>query len=66
MSKTVVDPWQAESDARTLTEHAQIMRDSKRKTAATKVLKQQQKNIGQALKPKAVTRARPKSNKSYT
>ena len=55
--KVISDPWQAESDARTLREHAEICSDSKRVNAAQKVLKEQAKSIDQALsKDKPVKR----------
>ena len=47
--KVMSDPWQAESDARILREHAEICNDSKRVNAAQKVLKEQAKSIDQAL-----------------
>ena len=61
MSKKVADPWQAECDARTLTEHAALVSNKSRMSAATKVLKKQQSDIGQALKPKTVTRSKAKA-----
>ena len=66
MSKKVADPWQAECDARTLTEHAAIVGNKARMTAAAKVLKKQQAEIGQALKPKTVTRPKAKAKAKKT
>lgn len=55
--KVMSDPWQAESDARILREHAEICNDSKRVNAAQRVLKEQAKSIDQALgKDKPVKR----------
>lgn len=55
--KVISDPWQAESDARILREHAEICNDPKRVSAAQKALKEQAKSIDQALsKDKPVKR----------
>lgn len=63
--KVISDPWQAESDARTLREYAEICNDSKRVNAAQKVLKEQAKNIDQALGKDKPVKRRPSSKKTY-
>lgn len=66
MAKRVIsDPWQAENDARTLREYAEICNDSKRVNAAQKVLKEQAKNIDQALGKDKPVKRRPSSKKTY-
>ena len=63
--KVISDPWQAESDARILREHAEICNDSKRVSAAQKALKEQAKNIDQALGKDRPVKRRPNHKPWY-
>lgn len=63
--KVMSDPWQAESDARILREHAEICNDSKRVNAAQRVLKEQAKSIDQALGKDKPVKRRPSQKKTY-
>ena len=62
MSKKMIDPWQAEDDARTLIRHAEVCRDASRLTAAKKVLKKQSADITQALGTKETPQRTSKSS----
>lgn len=63
--KVMSDPWQAENDARILREHAEICKDSKRVSAAQKVLKEQAKSIDRALGKDKPVKRRPKHKPWY-
>lgn len=66
MAKVVKsDPWEAECDARTLQEHAKLMGDKTRLSAAKKVLKEQSKNIDKALGENKPTKRKSKPSKTY-
>lgn len=62
MAKKMVDPWQAEDDARILIRHAEVCKDASRLTAAKKVLKKQSADITQALGTKGTSHKASKSS----
>ncbi len=66
MAKVVKsDPWQAECDARTLVEHAELSSNRSRMTAAKRVLKEQAKSVDKALGVEKKSSPHRSTKKSY-